>query len=216
MVGVAVAKSQSFRISVKSSKACSEIGSLASQLSGVKISTTHFQKMAPLPISAPLRPSLQPVARKFLLFFLHQCVCFRTKIKRFVGFMFLGKSFSFCPLCVCLCLIYLFVLIALAYFALMLLYLVIENGQRYALFKASKALHINYIGLQETHYQEETETLSSLTIHVYIFVTNFSHIHLYVCVTSYISMLRCYLVYLTRCSIYKTQSGLLLLCFIDV
>lgn len=71
MVGVAVAKSQSFRISVKSSKACSEIGSLASQLSGVKISTTHFQKMAPLPISAPLRPSLQPVARKFLLFFLH-------------------------------------------------------------------------------------------------------------------------------------------------
>ncbi|KAK4427837.1 50S ribosomal protein L28, chloroplastic [Sesamum alatum] len=65
MVGVAATKSQNFsRLSMKSSRTSSEIGFVASQLSGIKISTAHFQKSAPLPISAPLRPSLQPVARR--------------------------------------------------------------------------------------------------------------------------------------------------------
>ncbi|GFP83392.1 50S ribosomal protein l28 chloroplastic [Phtheirospermum japonicum] len=69
MAGVAVRKSQNFsRLSVKSSKTSSEIGSLASQLSGVKISTTQFLKIAPAPVSAPLRPSLQPVARRICPF----------------------------------------------------------------------------------------------------------------------------------------------------
>lgn len=69
MVGVSAAKSQNVgRISLKSSKTSPEIGFIASQLSGIKISTTAFQKSAPRAISAPFRPSLQPVARKFLHF----------------------------------------------------------------------------------------------------------------------------------------------------
>ncbi|KAL3648760.1 60S ribosomal protein L28 [Castilleja foliolosa] len=69
MSGVAVTKSQNFcRLSVKSSKTNSEIGSLASQLSGVKLSTTHLLKISPAHVSAPLRPSLQPVARRICPF----------------------------------------------------------------------------------------------------------------------------------------------------
>nr|GLL41734.1 50S ribosomal protein L28, chloroplastic [Ipomoea trifida]GME10863.1 50S ribosomal protein L28, chloroplastic [Ipomoea batatas]GME10877.1 50S ribosomal protein L28, chloroplastic [Ipomoea batatas] len=39
-----------------------ELGFIASQLSGIKISYNHCQ--IPTPISAPLRPSLQPIARR--------------------------------------------------------------------------------------------------------------------------------------------------------
>ncbi|KAG8369894.1 hypothetical protein BUALT_Bualt14G0060900 [Buddleja alternifolia] len=58
MVGVAVAKSQNLnRLSMKSSRTSTEIGSLASEMSGMKISSiTHFHNSAPLPISAPLHP----------------------------------------------------------------------------------------------------------------------------------------------------------------
>ncbi|KAL6522770.1 60S ribosomal protein L28 [Orobanche hederae] len=69
MAGVAVAKSQNFsRFPLKNSKTSSAIGSLASQFTGFRISTTHFLKTAPLPIYAPFRPSLQPVARRICPF----------------------------------------------------------------------------------------------------------------------------------------------------
>ncbi|KAL6548290.1 hypothetical protein OROGR_008711 [Orobanche gracilis] len=69
MAGVAVAKSQNFsRFLPKNSKTSSAIGSLASQLTGVRISTTQFLKTAPFPISAPFRPSLQPVVRRICPF----------------------------------------------------------------------------------------------------------------------------------------------------
>ncbi|KAL7145003.1 hypothetical protein ABFS83_07G049500 [Erythranthe nasuta] len=65
MMGVSVSKSPNMgRLSLKTSNTCSEIGSVASQLSGLKISTAHFQITAPVPISAPLRRALQPVARR--------------------------------------------------------------------------------------------------------------------------------------------------------
>lgn len=69
MLGVPAAKSQQLgRISLKSSKASSEIGFISSQLSGIKISTIAFERTAPTTISAPFRPSLQPVAREILQF----------------------------------------------------------------------------------------------------------------------------------------------------
>ncbi|KAL8048227.1 hypothetical protein ABFX02_07G051000 [Erythranthe guttata] len=65
MMGVSVSKSQNNgRLSLKTSNTCSEIGSVASQLSGMKISTARFQIRAPAPVSAPLRPALLPVARR--------------------------------------------------------------------------------------------------------------------------------------------------------
>ncbi|XP_057783529.1 50S ribosomal protein L28, chloroplastic [Salvia miltiorrhiza] len=68
MTGVPVAKSQHLgRISPKSSKASSDIGFISSHLSGIKISTTAFES-APCTISAPFRPSLQPVARRICPF----------------------------------------------------------------------------------------------------------------------------------------------------
>ncbi|KAH6834641.1 Ribosomal L28 family [Perilla frutescens var. hirtella] len=69
MMGVPAAKSQHVgRISLKSSKASSEIGFISSHLSGIKISTTAFERTAPTKISAPFRPSLQPVARRICPF----------------------------------------------------------------------------------------------------------------------------------------------------
>ncbi|CAI9762738.1 unnamed protein product [Fraxinus pennsylvanica] len=46
----------------------SDLGFITSQLSGIKISTTQFQTSATSPISAPFRPSLQPVARRICPF----------------------------------------------------------------------------------------------------------------------------------------------------
>ncbi|KAL8486680.1 hypothetical protein ACS0TY_022920 [Phlomoides rotata] len=69
MMSMAATKSQNVgRISFKSSRAIPEIGFISSQLSGIKISTVAFQTSAPTPISAPLRPSLQPVARRICPF----------------------------------------------------------------------------------------------------------------------------------------------------
>ncbi|CAA3009201.1 50S ribosomal protein L28, chloroplastic-like [Olea europaea var. sylvestris] len=63
------AKSQfSNRFSMKSSRMDSELGFITSQLSGIKISTTQFQTFASSPISAPFRPSIQPVARRICPF----------------------------------------------------------------------------------------------------------------------------------------------------
>ncbi|PIN22485.1 hypothetical protein CDL12_04800 [Handroanthus impetiginosus] len=65
MASTAVAKSQNFsRLSMKSSITSSEICSLTSQFSGMKISIAQFQRSTPVPISAPRRPSLRPVARR--------------------------------------------------------------------------------------------------------------------------------------------------------
>ncbi|XP_051126900.1 50S ribosomal protein L28, chloroplastic [Andrographis paniculata] len=61
MAGVAVKSQNLCRFSTIKS---SEIGSVASQLSGIKISSVQFQKRAGLPLSTHLRPSLQPVARR--------------------------------------------------------------------------------------------------------------------------------------------------------
>lgn len=72
MMGVAAAKSQNVgRISFNGSRTIPEIGFISSQLSGIKISTVDFLKPVPSAISAPFRPSLQPVARKFLNFSLY-------------------------------------------------------------------------------------------------------------------------------------------------
>ncbi|KAH6768442.1 Ribosomal L28 family [Perilla frutescens var. frutescens] len=69
MMGVPAAKSQHVgRISLKSSKASSEIGFISSQLSGIQISATALERTAPTTISAPFRPSLQPVARRICPF----------------------------------------------------------------------------------------------------------------------------------------------------
>ncbi|XP_042059249.1 50S ribosomal protein L28, chloroplastic-like [Salvia splendens] len=68
MMSVPAAKSQHVsRISLKSSRLSSDIGFISSQLSGIKISTTAFET-TPCTISAPFRPSLQPVARRICPF----------------------------------------------------------------------------------------------------------------------------------------------------
>ncbi|XP_047946571.1 50S ribosomal protein L28, chloroplastic [Salvia hispanica] len=68
MMSVPAAKSQHVsRISLKSSRLSSDVGFISSQLSGIKISTTAFET-TPCTISAPFRPSLQPVARRICPF----------------------------------------------------------------------------------------------------------------------------------------------------
>ncbi|XP_042062416.1 50S ribosomal protein L28, chloroplastic-like [Salvia splendens] len=68
MMSVPAAKSQHVaRVSLKTSRVSSDIGFISSQLSGIKISTTAFET-TPCTISAPFRPSLQPVARRICPF----------------------------------------------------------------------------------------------------------------------------------------------------
>ncbi|KAL2506554.1 50S ribosomal protein L28 [Abeliophyllum distichum] len=67
-VGVAAKSQFSNRFSMTSSRMNSELGFITSQLSGIKISTTHFETNSPCPISAPVKPSLQPVARRICPF----------------------------------------------------------------------------------------------------------------------------------------------------
>ncbi|CAA0817424.1 50S ribosomal protein L28- chloroplastic [Striga hermonthica] len=64
MAGMSMAKPRSLnRISLRSSESYQEIGSLASQFSGVKISTTHSPNIAPVPFIVPPR-SLRTVASR--------------------------------------------------------------------------------------------------------------------------------------------------------
>ncbi|CAL5413619.1 unnamed protein product [Camellia sinensis] len=56
------AQLSSTRQALRTKKACSELGFVTSQLSGIKIS--YLNNVFPNPISAPFNPPLQPVARK--------------------------------------------------------------------------------------------------------------------------------------------------------
>ncbi|XP_073134715.1 large ribosomal subunit protein bL28c [Henckelia pumila] len=69
MAGFSAAKSHGFnKLSMNVSRTTSGLNFTASQLSGTKISATHFQIPTPVPVDALPRPSLLPVARRICPF----------------------------------------------------------------------------------------------------------------------------------------------------
>ncbi|XP_073276739.1 large ribosomal subunit protein bL28c [Primulina huaijiensis] len=69
MTGFPAVKSYSFnRLSMYVSRTTSGLNFTASQLSGTKISATHFQLPAPIPVDVLPRPSLMPIARRICPF----------------------------------------------------------------------------------------------------------------------------------------------------
>lgn len=70
------------------------IGFITSQLSGINISITQFQKHAPSPISVLFKSSLRPIACKFVS--LHLCVFFEIKDFIILLFFILFWAFLVC------------------------------------------------------------------------------------------------------------------------